>query len=64
MGCASFTFVGAAVRVFGRVEVTKVLELVIFLHMTKNGLALPVCCFEFAVLGALFGDLDFSVPFV
>jgi hypothetical protein len=35
--------------------------LVVFLHVVKDGLALPVGSFEFAVFGALFGDLDFAV---
>lgn len=29
--------------------------------MVKDLFALPMGCFEFAVLGALFGDLDFAV---
>jgi hypothetical protein len=29
--------------------------------VVKDGLALPVGSFEFAVFGALFGDLDFAV---
>ena len=61
MSAAGFAFVGAAFGVFGRVQIAKVLELVVFLHVVKDGLALPVGGFEFAVFRALFGDLDFAV---
>jgi len=57
---AGFANVGAAFGVFGGVEVAEVLELVVFAHMVKYGVALPVGCFEVAVFGAFFGDLDFS----
>ena len=60
---AGFTNVWAAFWVFWGVEVTEVLELVVFAHMIKNWDALPVGCFEFAVFGALFGDLDFAAFF-
>ena len=33
----------------------------IFACGRKDGFALPVGCFEFAMFGALFGDLDFAV---
>ena len=46
---------------FGALKVAKVLELIVFLHVIKNGFALPMGGFEFAVFGALFGDLDFAV---
>ena len=58
---AGFTFVWATFRVFGCVEVAKVLELVVFFHVFKDGFALPVGGFEIAVFRALFGDLDFSI---
>jgi hypothetical protein len=29
--------------------------------MVKDGFALPMSCFEFAVFWALFGDLDLAV---
>ena len=61
MSRAGFAFVGAAFRVFGRVQIAKVLELVVFLHMVVDGGALPMGSFEFAVFGALLGDLDFAV---
>ena len=57
---AGFANVGATFGVFGGVEVAEVLELVVFSHVVKDWLALPVGCFEFAVFGALFGDLDFA----
>ena len=61
---AGFAFVWAALGVFGCVEVAEVLELIVFLHVIKDGLALPVGGFEVAVFGALFGDLDFAVVLV
>ena len=61
MVMAGFADVWATFGVFGCVEVAEVLELVIFFHVVKDGLALPVGCFEIAMFGALFGDLDFAV---
>lgn len=63
MFIAGFTFVGATVGVFRRVEVTEILELVIFLHVVVYWCALPVGSFEFTVFEALFCDLDFAVGF-
>ena len=60
---ACFTDVWAALWVFGGVEVAEVLELVVFAHVIKNWNALPVGCFEIAVFGALFGDLNFAAYF-
>ena len=58
---AGFTFVGAAFGVFWGVEVAKVLELVVFLHVFKDGFTLPMGGFEFTVFGAFFSDLDFAI---
>ena len=58
---AGFTFVWAAFRVFGCVEVTEVLELVVLLHVIVDGYALPVGGVEFPMFGALFGYLDFAM---
>jgi len=61
MVMAGFTDVWATLRVFGCIKVAEVLKLVIFFHVVKDWWALPVCCFEFSVFWALFGDLDFTV---
>jgi hypothetical protein len=61
MSGAGFAFVGATVGVFWSVQVAKVLKLVVFLHVTVDGWALPMGSFEIAMLGALLGDLDFTV---
>ena len=61
---AGFACVWAAFRVFGCVEVAKVLEVVIFLHVVVDWWALPVSSFKFAVFGALLCDLDFAVACV
>lgn len=63
MFVAGFTFVGAAVGVFWRVEVAQVLELIVFLHVVVYWCALPVGGSEFAMFIALFCDLDFAVCF-
>jgi len=61
MFVAGLTFVGASVRIFGRSEITEVLELIIFLHVVVNRDALPMSSLELAMFGALFGNLDFII---
>jgi hypothetical protein len=58
---ACFAFVWAAFRIFWRVQVAKVLVLVVFLHVVVYWHALPVGGFEFTMFGALFCNLDFAV---
>ena len=57
---AGFANVGAALWVFGSVQVAEILELVIGLHVIVNFCALPMCRFKASVFGALFGDFYFA----
>ena len=63
MFVAGFTFIGAAIGVFRRVEVAKILELVVFLHVVVYRCALPVRSLELAMFEAMFCNLDFAVGF-
>jgi hypothetical protein len=60
---ACFAVVRTAFRVFGSVQVAKVLELVVGLHVTVDAWALPVSRLKRSMLWALLGDFDFSVDF-
>lgn len=61
MIAAGFTFIRATLRVFRRIQIAKILELIKCLHMTIDFWTLPMSGFELAMFGALFGNLDFFV---